>query len=103
VTYHKTLNYFLDRFQITGVATLEPKPGIPPSGGHVLGVIRTIREEGVPLILVENYFDPSVADRIRKEIPSVRIAIVPVAVEGTPGIRSLDDLYETLVTTIEGK
>ena len=102
VTYHRTLNYFLSRFGIEPVIMLEPKPGIPPTGTHILQVIREVREKKVPLILVENYFDPSVTRRISQEVPSVQVRPVPVSVEGESSIRTLDDLYEHLVKTIEG-
>ncbi|MCM2322610.1 MAG: metal ABC transporter substrate-binding protein [Oligoflexia bacterium] len=102
VTYHKTLTYFLSRFNIENPAILEPKPGIPPTSGHILQVISLIRDAKVPLILVENYFDPTVTRKIQQEVPSVRIHTVPVAVEGAPGVTTLEELYEHLVSTIEG-
>jgi zinc/manganese transport system substrate-binding protein len=102
VTYHKTLTYFLDRFKIGNPAILEPKPGIPPTSGHILGVIGIIKDKKVPLILVENLFDPTVTRKIMQEVPTVRSHTVPVAVDGEPHIKTLDDLYEDLTATIEG-
>ncbi len=102
VTYHKTLNYFFDRFKIENVERLEPKPGVPPTGPHILSVIELIKDQRVPLILIENFFDDKAAKRIKGEIPSLRVATVPVATEGEPKIKTLDDLYENLVTVIEG-
>ena len=101
VTYHKTLTYFLDRFDIKNPAILEPKPGIPPTAKHTLEVIALLREKKIPLILVENYFDSAVADRITKDVPGTRTRTVAVAVEGDPSIRGIDDLYESLVRSFE--
>ena len=103
VTYHKTLTYFFDRFKLANPAILEPKPGIPPTSGHIIEVIELIQREHVPLILVENYFDATVTNKIKQQIPSVRVATVAVAVEGAQGIDSLDALYESLVKAVEGK
>lgn len=103
VTYHKTLTYFLDRFKLANPAILEPKPGIPPTSGHIIDVIKIIREQKIPLVLVENYFDPTVTTKIRQDVPGLRAVTVPVAVDGAPGIARLDDLYEALVKAIEGK
>ena len=103
VTYHKTLNYFLERFKFETAATLEPKPGIPPTASHILSVMKTVKENGVKLILVENFFDVKVAERVREEIPAVQLISVPVAVGGSSEIKKLDDLYENLVKTIEDK
>ena len=103
VTYHKTLNYFFDRFHIQNPIELEPKPGIPPTSGHIIQVIQTIREQKIPLVMVENFFDPSVTRKISQEVPSVRVAVVPVAVDGAPGVKSTEALMEYLVSAIEGK
>jgi zinc/manganese transport system substrate-binding protein len=103
VTYHKTLTYFLNRFHLENPEILEPKPGIPPTSAHVLEVIRTMKEQNIALILVENYFDPTVTQKIKQELPAVRAPTVAVAVDGAPGILTVDDLYEQIVKSIEGK
>lgn len=103
VTYHKTLTYFFDRFHIENSAILEPKPGIPPTASHTLQVIDIIKQKKVPLVMIENFFDPTAANRVKDEVPSIRVASVPVMVDGEPGINTMDDLYEKLVKTIEGK
>ncbi len=103
VTYHKTLAYFFDRFGIKNAGYLEPKPGIPPTSGHILELIKKMKQESVSLILVENFFDPSVTKKIKQEIANLKIDLVPVSVGGAEGINTLDDLYEHLVKTIEGK
>lgn len=103
ISYHKTLTYFFDRFHIQNPAILEPKPGIPPTSGHIIEVIQLIKEQNVPLIMVENFFDPTVTNKIKQNVPSIRAATVPVAVDGAKGIETLDDLYESLVKTVEGK
>ena len=103
VTYHKTLTYFLNRFKIENPAILEPKPGIPPTSGHIISIVQLIKEKKVPIVLVENYFDPTVTTKIRQEVPGLRTATIPVSVEGAPGIAQLDDLYEAIVKAIEGK
>ncbi len=102
ITYHKTLTYFFDRFKLQNTAILEPKPGIPPTSGHILDVIAIIKEQKVPLIMVENYFDPTVTRKILQEVPTVKSVTVPVAVDGEPQVKTLEDLYESLVTAIEG-
>lgn len=100
ITYHKTLSYFYRNFGITNVDVLEPKPGIPPSASHVLKLIATMKKLKIKKIVVENYFDTSVAKRIQKEIPDVEIVVVPVGVGGEKGIGSLFDLYDLLVKRI---
>ena len=103
VTFHQTLNYFLDRFGIQNAGTLEPKPGIPPSPKHILEIIEMMKAEKLNLILVENFFDASVTKRIKQDIPDLRTESIPVEVGGEPNIESTDDLIERVVKAIEGK
>ena len=100
ITYHKTFTYFYHRFNIKSIAFLEPKPGIPPTAAHILNVIDKAKEKSVKLVLVENYFDPAVAKRIVKNIPSLKIKTVPVAVGGERGIDTIIQLYDRLVTAV---
>lgn len=103
VSYHKTLSYFFDRFQISNAAILEPKPGLPPTSGHILNVIDLMKNQKISLILVENYFDPTVTNKIMKELPNLRTETVAVAVDGSSQVKIIDDLFEKLVVSIEGK
>jgi len=103
ITYHKTLTYFYHRFGIENIGYLEPKPGVPPSAGHILDIIKLAKREKVKAIIVENYFDPSVAKRVAKEIPNMHIGIIPVSVYGDEKIQNIFDLYERLIQTIEGE
>lgn len=101
ITYHKTLNYFLARFNLDVPITLEPKPGVPPTASHLLSVIKSIKENSISLVLVENFFDVKLAERVKEEVPGIHLVVVPVAIEGTPQIKNFDDLYESLVKSVE--
>lgn len=101
VTYHKTLNYFLDRFGIDNPINLEPKPGIPPTAQHIMEVIRVVKEKHIKLVMIENFYDKSFADKIVSEVPGIKVVTIPVEVGGDPSIKTLDDLYERLVSVIE--
>ncbi|MCB0343161.1 MAG: zinc ABC transporter substrate-binding protein [Pseudobdellovibrionaceae bacterium] len=101
ITYHKTLTYFFSRFGIKNISILEPKPGIPPTASHILDVMKKSKEAGVKLALVENYFDPTIAKRVAKDVSGMSVKVVPVSVGGEQEISSLVDLYDRLVGVIE--
>lgn len=103
ITYHKTLNYFFDRFGIKNPINLEPKPGIPPTAQHILEVVKVAKAQKIKLIMIENFYDTSFADKLISQVPGLRVVIIPVEVGGDPAIKSLDDLYENLVSVIEGR
>ncbi len=96
VTYHKTLTYFYHFLGIQNEDFLEPKPGIPPTASHVMKLIKRVKTESIQHILVENYFDYTVAERIKKDIPTLKIHKVPVAVDGEKELSNLIKLYERL-------
>jgi len=103
ITFHKTLTYFFDRFNLQNVAFLEPLPGIPPTPSHTLEVITLAKREKVPLIMVENFFSMDAAQRVASDVPGMRIASVPVSVGGSDKVNKIDDLFENLVLVIEGR
>ena len=50
VSYHKDVNYLLDRFGVPHWGTLEPVPGVPPTASHVGTLIDELRgKSGVVL------------------------------------------------------
>ena len=97
ITYHRTLSYFYKRFKINNTNYLEPKPGVPPTASHILAVIKQAQKDKVRLIIIENYFDPSVAKRVAAEVEEVTIRTIPVAVDGDKNSKSIFDLYENII------
>lgn len=101
VTYHKTLNYFFDRFGIDNPIQLEPRPGIPPTAAHLLEVVETMKKKSIHLILIENLYEPTAGEKIQHEFHDAKIVRVPAYVGGEPDITSNAQLIERLVKAIE--
>lgn len=100
VTYHKTLNYFLDAFGLVGIDYIEPRPGVPPSSRHLSDLIAAIKTESVKLLLVENFFEPRNGSFVA-ERAGVPMAVVPVSVGGEKEVTTWFDLMEKLVAAVE--
>ena len=96
VTFHRSWVYFTERFGLREVAHLEPKPGMPPSPGHVNGVIQTMRAERVKVLLTENFRSRRFPDLVERET-GAKAVFVPGAVEGEPGIDSYVKLFDAIV------
>lgn len=101
VTYHPSLNYFMNRFGLKVPIHLESKPGIPPSAQHILSVIETMKKDEIKLILVDSFFDTKIAERIVKEVPKAKVVSVGIAVGSLPPLKNLEDVTEQLVKAIE--
>lgn len=96
VTYHESFGYFMRRFGLHVAGTIENRPGIPPSPAHLAELIRTIREQRIPLVVAEPFADRRLLDRVARE-GGARTVILPAAVGGVKGIDTYVDLMEHLV------
>lgn len=92
VCYHKNWAYFSARFGIPCAMYIEPKPGIPPSPGHVRDVIAFMRQNEVPVLFAANYFSRGQVEGVARRT-GARAVIVPEHVGGAEGA----DDYFTLV------
>jgi ABC-type Zn uptake system ZnuABC Zn-binding protein ZnuA len=58
VADHNVWPYFAQRFQLTMIGFMEPKPGLPPTTHHLHELINLMQAQKVPLILASAYYDP---------------------------------------------
>jgi zinc/manganese transport system substrate-binding protein len=96
VTYHQSAIYFLRRFGLKGFATLEVKPGIPPSASHVSELIKRMKDEHVTAIAIESIYPKRFPDLITRET-GAKYVVVPYSV-GSLGTKSYIDMLDLWVT-----
>jgi ABC-type Zn uptake system ZnuABC Zn-binding protein ZnuA len=53
VAYHNSWPYFARRFRLDFVGFIEVKPGVPPSPGHLAGIVRLMKDRGVKVVVRE--------------------------------------------------
>lgn len=83
VTYHKSWIYLANRFGLTVVAELEPKPGIPPTASHLTEVATTAKADGVKILLQEPFYSDKAARRVAAQT-GAKVVVVANAVGGQP-------------------
>ena len=93
ITYHNSLPNFAKRFGMKVIGYVEPKPGIPPSPSHTLDVINIIKQNKVPLILVEPYFDLKTPNSIAAQTGAQVLVMLP-SVGGVPGVTNYFQLFD---------
>jgi zinc/manganese transport system substrate-binding protein len=99
---HRDWTYLLDWLGMTEAATLEPKPGIPPSPGFLAGVIDALPQRQARMILYAAYQDPKPSEFVsgRTGIPAV---LLPYTIGGTDQAGDLIALYDdTIRRLLEG-
>lgn len=95
VAYHSSFRYLFDWLHISQVADLEPKPGLPPTSGHLASVLQQI--QGVPLlgIIYANYQDPKAAQWLSGKSGE---PVIPLAYSvGADDTTDLFMLYQRIV------
>jgi ABC-type Zn uptake system ZnuABC Zn-binding protein ZnuA len=103
VEFHKVWIYFARVFGLEIVGQIEERPGIPPGPQHQREIIELVRSRGVPLILVDNFYDPRLPEFVASQ-SGARVVLLPNQVGGEPGVedyfalidRILDELLEAL-------
>ena len=87
VVYHPQWIYFLNRFGLVQAATLEDRPGIPASPGHLVRVIQQMKAERIKVIIVEPWNDRKLAERVAQEAGAKAIVLASM-VGGVKGADS---------------
>ncbi|HCA80302.1 MAG TPA: hypothetical protein DEP53_11285 [Bacteroidetes bacterium] len=64
VTYHTSFSYFVERFGLSVVGYVEPKPGIPPTPSHSTELIQLMRSSGVKIVGLEQYYEDNTPGQI---------------------------------------
>jgi zinc/manganese transport system substrate-binding protein len=85
VVYHPDMVYFLTRFGLVQVGTVEDRPGIPPSPQHLVQLIQAMKNEKVKAVLVEPWNDVKLAQRVADEAGAKALVIASAvgAVKGS--------------------
>lgn len=66
VSYHDSLVYLYGWLGLEPVATIEPRPGIPPDPGHVAKVMKTMKAEGAVVVVQEEFYPSSTSSTLAR-------------------------------------
>lgn len=96
IQYHKLFDYFLLRYGLKSVGTLEPLPGIPPNAKHVEGLIDLVKNEKVDRIL-QDVYHPQKPAKFISEKTGVGITVLPHDVGAVPEAKDIYSLFDEIV------
>jgi zinc/manganese transport system substrate-binding protein len=92
VVYHPDFIYFLTRFGLVQIGTVEDRPGIPPSPQHLATLIRQMQEQKVKVVLVEPWNDRKLAARVAEEAGAKALVIA----SSVGAVKGADDYISTV-------
>jgi zinc/manganese transport system substrate-binding protein len=81
ITYHKSFEYFAERFGLEIIGQLEPKPGIEPSPTHINSLIPRAKEAGVKVVIIEPFRPRKTPEYVANQI-GAKLLILPEKVGG---------------------
>lgn len=93
ITYHKSFDYFLERFGLVLAGTIEPKPGIEPSPTHINALIPRAKEQGVKLVIIEPNRSRKTPAYVADNI-GAKLVTVPVLVGGAEKAKDYFALFD---------
>jgi ABC-type Zn uptake system ZnuABC Zn-binding protein ZnuA len=76
IQFHQSWDYFCRTFGLEVVASLEPRPGIPPSPKHLAEVVSAVRSRGARLMLVEPYYPDRAVKYVTRET-GIKVLRIP--------------------------
>ena len=93
VVYHKDLSYLLRWLGMRDMASLEPKPGVPPTTGHLSDLLAKLQREPAKMILRSAYSDPKAAAWLA-ERARLTVVTLPYSVGGDEQAKDLFGLFD---------
>lgn len=99
VTYHTSWSYLADYFGLEVIATIEPKPGIPPRPAYLNSLIETIKSEKPGMIMQAEFYSDKNAKMLSRET-GVPYKILPTSVGAVKGVDDYIGLFEYIIDKI---
>ena len=93
VVYHKSWVYLFTWLGIEEIATLEPKPGVPPSGAHLADVLARVGFDPAQAVLRAAYQDDR-ATQWLAERASIPALVLPYTIGGSEAAQDLFSLFD---------
>jgi zinc/manganese transport system substrate-binding protein len=100
VPYHKDSVSLIKWLGMVEVMNVEPKPGIPPSAGHLSELVGRLKGGAADVISRSAYQDPKAATSLAAmtSLPTVEL---PYTVGGTPGAKDLFGLFDDSIARLK--
>lgn len=93
VVYHRDLTYLMGWLGLREAGSLEPKPGLPPTTGHLTELLARLSREPARAVVRSAYSDPRPAQWL-SERAKIPVVVVPFTVGGNTAAKDLFALFD---------
>lgn len=101
VVYHKSWSYLTDWLGMNIIASLEPKPGLPPTTAHLEKILQSLKGKDVNAIFVAP-FESKEAARWLSERTNIPVLYLPYTIGGSDKAQTLEGLFDETLTMLGG-
>jgi zinc/manganese transport system substrate-binding protein len=105
VSYHPDMLYFAQRFGMEPAGTIEIRPGVDPTPGHIVALEERMRREGIKLVVRERHYPAGLAETVAQRT-GAKLVELPTMVGGVPEARDyvsfIDYNIRTMLKVVQG-
>ena len=96
VVHHKQWAYLFNWLKLERAGTLEPKPGVPPTPGHLAQLKARLQQDPAQMVIRAAYVSPKASKWLAAQtgMPAV---MLPFTVGGTPAANDLFGLFDDTI------
>ena len=102
VVHHKAWSYLIAWLGLEEIATLEPRPGIPPTPSHLETLLLTVREQA-PLAIIRTPYRSAEPSEWLAEKTGIPAVMLPYTVGGDAESGDLFALFERTLALLEAQ
>jgi ABC-type Zn uptake system ZnuABC Zn-binding protein ZnuA len=99
VGFHSSWVYCAEAFGLEIIGFVEPRPGVPPTGREIAGLVSLMKSRSCRTILREKYHSDRFAN-LAAEKAGGSVLVLPTSIGAEAGIKSFPDLFDTLTQRI---
>ena len=99
IAYHSSFRYLFDFAGIEQVADLEPKPGLPPTSGHLASLLKQAKNGEITAIVIASYQDKRGANWLAEK-SNLPVIVLPLSVGGNEQSNDLFSLYDNVLSLL---
>jgi zinc/manganese transport system substrate-binding protein len=93
VVMHRDQAYLCHWLGLVEVASIEPKPGVPPTAAYLGTLVGKLTTTPAKLILLNAYNDPKAANWLSERVHTP-VVVLPYSVGGSPDAKDLFGLFD---------
>jgi zinc/manganese transport system substrate-binding protein len=100
VVHHRSWVYLNRWLGLKQIGTLEPKPGVPPTSGHLAGLLETLKVTPARAVIRAPYQDARPSEWLVKQIPGLEMIELPYTVGGNAEAGDLFGLFDASIALL---